>query len=128
MQRNCTFLREIIDGKNATGKDLPLSALDKVSNFSFGFAVLLSAIIGVSAAISSFNQKERGMTKKVQNQSDTEQRSFHGFPPAPANPNPGNANTGSPSPSTTSNSGNASGTGSTSGTGAANSGGESGKK
>ena len=63
---NATHLEQVHNQAEQTNEKL-LNSLDLVAIISFGFAVLLSSLIGISIAIHSLNNQENNMTKETKN-------------------------------------------------------------
>ncbi len=62
---NQKHIEDIISSK-VTGTDPVLSRLDLFAIISFGFGVVFTAIVGISAAVYSFSEKEKSMSEKQQ--------------------------------------------------------------
>lgn len=65
-KRNRTHIEEILSGKGAATDPL-LTKLDSTALFAFGIGVLFTAIIGISAAINSYSNKEKSMSNENTN-------------------------------------------------------------
>jgi len=61
-KKNRSHIEQVFQGKQET--DHGLAILDNVAIFSFGIAVLFSAVIGISSAISSYTTKVTQMTNE----------------------------------------------------------------
>jgi hypothetical protein len=61
-KKNRSHIEQVFQGKQET--DHVLAILDNVAIFSFGIAVLFSAVIGISSAISSYTTKVTQMTNE----------------------------------------------------------------
>jgi hypothetical protein len=59
-RNNKIHISNILNGKQ-TGEDPCLAKVDMVAIWAFGLGVVLTAIIGISAAVHSFTMKERSM-------------------------------------------------------------------
>lgn len=62
---NQKHIEDIVSSR-VTGTDPALARLDLFAIFSFGVAVVLTAIVGISAAIHSYSEKDKPMTEKQQ--------------------------------------------------------------
>lgn len=60
-RRNRTHIEQVFAGK-ISGSDKVLEFSDSVAKWSFGVGVLFTAVIGLSAAITSYSSKEKTMT------------------------------------------------------------------
>lgn len=78
-RKNATHLEEVIAG-TASQNDSALTRLDIVGTWSFAFGVVFSVVIGISAAINSYGNVEKKMSRSDQKQSNPGivQESFNG--------------------------------------------------
>ncbi len=76
---NKIYIENILTGKEA-GTDPFLAKVDGIAIWSFGLGVVLTAVIGISAAINSFTSKEKTMATESNKatQSSTINESFNG--------------------------------------------------
>lgn len=92
-KRNRTHIEQVFSSSGPSN-DTSLFVLDWVAVVAFGVGALLSAIVGISAAIESYNtRKEREMAieKKVESTVDLGRKSFNGvgrLRPEPIAPSP----------------------------------------
>ncbi len=78
-RHNKIYIENILTGKEA-GTDPFLAKVDGIAIWSFGLGVVLTAVIGISAAINSFTSKEKTMATESNKatQSSTINESFNG--------------------------------------------------
>jgi hypothetical protein len=78
-RNNKIHIEKILAGKQ-TGSDPCLAKVDVVAIWAFGLGVVLTAIIGISAAIHSFTTKEKSMATEANKttQSSSINESFNG--------------------------------------------------
>jgi hypothetical protein len=76
---NKIYIENILTGKEA-GTDPFLAKVDGIAIWSFGLGVVLTAVIGISAAINSFTSKEKTMATESNKatQSSSINESFNG--------------------------------------------------
>jgi hypothetical protein len=76
---NKIYIEHILTGKEA-GTDPFLAKVDGIAIWSFGLGVVLTAVIGISAAINSFTSKEKTMATESNKatQSSSINESFNG--------------------------------------------------
>lgn len=66
-RRNQSHIEDVLAGRVA-GKDPSLARLDAFAILSFGTGVVFTAVVGISAAIHSFSDREKAMSEKQQPQ------------------------------------------------------------
>ena len=64
LDRNKKYIERIVRSEDITKTDISLARMDASAKFIFGLGVFCTAIVGISAAIFSYSDKDRPMAEK----------------------------------------------------------------